>query len=185
MKAVLLSLVMLSSAAASAAPYALEDAGDFFPTGRRVEFADKYGWKAYHVKFEFGLESNGRSLTRDSRLTLKIAKRDGDVWEYTCKAKGRNGLTANVNEVNGKGISVVVECRVGEDDFAEVLDLDPEEVGIPNLVFHAVIQDGAIRLGAQRGLYITPKGDFAASELAAFASAEDDASSPSVIFRSN
>ncbi|MBI4677864.1 MAG: hypothetical protein HY748_09810 [Elusimicrobia bacterium] len=195
MKAVLLFVLSFASvvapglaapaAKAQAAPYAIEDEGGFFPTGQRVEFHDRYGWQSYRVRFEFGLESGGRSLTKDSRLSVRILKRDGDVWEHSCRAKGRDALAANVNGIPGEAVSVVVECRIPEREFAKAVDLDPLDVGIPNLVFHVILRDGALRLGAQRGLYITPTVESATSELSAYASVEHSPSNPSVIFSSN
>ena len=61
--------------------YKLKDAGDFQPTGHRIEFADRYGWRTYAVDFRFGLDQGGRALTENSRITLKITKRDGKTWD--------------------------------------------------------------------------------------------------------
>ncbi len=185
MKTAILSLfVSLLGAAAGATQFSIEDSGDFLPTGQRVEFADRYGWKQYHIRFDFGLEAGGRSLTKDSKLTVRIERREGKDWVYSCRARGRDGLWANINFLHGKGISVVAECRIDSDDFAKAVDLEAEDVGIPNLVFHAIVQSGQARPGAQRGLYIIPSGQFETSSLNAYASMADDPSSPSVVFRS-
>lgn len=185
MKKTIFAVLMLVPMALRAAEYSIQDAGDFVPVGLRVEFADRFGWESYKVKFDFGLETSGRALSKDSKLTLKITKRDGKEWQYSCKAKGRRALAANVNFLHGKGISVVAQCRIAQDDFAEVVGLDGEDVGLPTLVFHAVIQDGQISPGAQRGLYFLPGGPIASSVLNEYASSSDDASSLTVLFRSN
>lgn len=182
---VLFVLLAFSSSAAAAASFMVEDEGGFFPTGRPVEFHDRYGWRSYRARFEFGLDSSGRALTKDSKLSLQVFKKDGEVWEYSCRAKGRDALTANVNVIPDKAVSVVVECRIPEREFAKAVDLDPLDVGIPNLVFHAIVQDGIARLGAQRGLYITPTPDSETGDLGVYASAEHSPSNPLVIFHSN
>ncbi|MBI5623328.1 MAG: hypothetical protein HY924_06080 [Elusimicrobia bacterium] len=184
-KAVLSVLLVAAASAAEAAPFTLQDEGGFYPAGRPVEFHDRYGWRGYRVRFEFGLDSGGRGLTKDSKLTLQVFMRDGETWEYSCRSKGRDGLTANINEIPGKAVSVVAECRIPEAAFAKAVDLDPLDVGIPNIVFQAVVQDGVVRLGAQRGLYILPTEESATGELGAYASAEHSPSNPSVIFHSN
>lgn len=179
------TLLILIPGLCAAEKYSVRDEGDFAPSGHRVEFADRYGWRNYRVDFDFGLDQGDRALTRDSRLTVKIVKRDGKTWSYTCKAKGKQPMTANVNFLYGKGISVVAECRIPERDFARAVELDQEDVGLPNLVFQAIIQDGQTRPGAQRGLYFIPGGQIESSELNAYAAANDDPSSLAVVFRGN
>jgi hypothetical protein len=179
----LATVLLLAGVAAHAERYSLRDGGDFAPAGFRVEFADRYGWRSYEADFDFGLEQGGRSLSRDSKLKVKIAKRDGSTWTYTCKAKGKDALFANINYLFGRGISVVAECHIPEKEFAKAVDLDPQDVGVPNLVFQAMIQDGEVRAGAQRGVYFLPGGQIDASELAAYASAGNDPSSLAVVFR--
>lgn len=185
MKLFALAAVLLLPGTLRAAPYTLRDSGDFQPSGHRVEFADRYGWRGYEMKFEFGLEPGGRRLTKDSRLSLRITRRSGGDWEYACRARGRKALSSNINFLHGKGVSVVVECAVDQDDFADAVNLGKEDVGLPHLVFHAMVLDGKVTLGAQRGLYIIPSGQFEASELNAYASVNDDPSNLSVVFRSN
>lgn len=170
---------------AGAAEYSVSDAGGFAPAGHRVEFSDRYGWESYRVCFDFSLEASGRALSKDSKLSLKILKRDGKTWDYACRAKGRDALTANINFLNGRGISVVAECRIDEEEFAEAVGLNKEDVGLPNLVFHAMIQDGKVTPGAQRGLYFLPAAQIESSELNAYAWRNDDPSSLAVLFRSN
>ena len=181
MKFVLLAAAMLSAVFCSA--YTLHDAGDFAPAGYRVEFADRYGWRGYQADFDFGLDLSGRALTRNSKLTVTIALRDGSNWSYTCKAKGCDGMSANINSVFGLGVSIVAECRIPETKFAKAVGLDPDDVGRPNLVFQAVLRDGEAHLGAQRGIYFLPGGQIEASELSAYAGANDP-SALAVIFQS-
>jgi hypothetical protein len=169
-------------AAARAEHYKLTDTGDFAPAGHRVEFADRFGWASYKVDMKLGLDQSNRALTPDSKLTLRIERRRGRAWTYVCRAKGRGGLTASVNFIYGKGISVLTECRIFEKDFAKAVDLDYQDVGIPTLVFQIMIQDGQVRPGAQRGIYFLPSGQIESSELATYASAGQDGLA--VVFRS-
>lgn len=185
MKLPMLAALVLLPRLSFAESYSIKDEGDFATAGQRVEFADRFGWRSYKVDFRFGLDAGSRALTRDSKLTVKIVKRDGKTWSYTCKAKGGQPMTANINFLYGQGISVVAQCRISEKDFAKAVDLDKDDVGIPNLVFQAMIQDGRVRTGAQRGLYFLPGGQIESSELNAYAAANDDPSSLAVVFRSN
>jgi hypothetical protein len=181
---IIAAVLLLAPALCRAEKYSLRDEGDFAPAGHRVEFADRYGWRGYHVDFDFGLDEAGRVLSKDSRLTVKIVKRDGRTWTYTCKAKGSNPMFANINFLYSAGISVVAECRIPEKEFAKSVDLDPQDVGLPNLVFQAMIQDGKVRPGAQRGLYFVAGGQIESSDLNAYAAADSDPSNLSVVFRS-
>jgi hypothetical protein len=72
-----------------------------------------------------------------------------------------------------------------EKEFAKAVDLDAEDVGLPNLVFQAMIQDGKVVAGAQRGLYFLPGGQIQSSEMNAYLAAVDDPAGLAVIFRSN
>jgi hypothetical protein len=123
-------------------------------------------------------------LSRDSKLKLRILKRDGSHWNYTCRGRGRSALNANINLLYGKGISVVVDCRVDEKAFSRAVDLDPEDVGMPNMVFHALIQDGKVSPGAQRGIFFQPADQSEASELKSYVNAGDDPNGLAVVFRS-
>jgi hypothetical protein len=178
-----LSLLLAIPSLCSAEQYSIKDTGDFAPAGQRVEFADRYGWRSYKVDFDFSLEDNGRSLSKGSKLKVTIARRDGSSWTYTCKAKGRDPMSANINFLFGKGISVVADCKIPEKQFAKAVDLDPQDVGFPNLVFQAIIQDGEIRPGAHRGVYFVPGGQIESTDLNAYALAGDDGLA--VVFRSN
>ena len=185
MKNAILTVLMMLPAAAGATEYSLKDAGDFAPAGQRVEFADRFGWEKYKVDFEFSLDSSGRALSKDSKLALVITKRNGKTWDYTCKAKGKNALGANINFIHGKGISVVAECRIAEDDFAKAVGLDKDDVGAPSLVFHAMVADGKVEPGAQRGLYFLPSAQIESSDLNVYAAHGSDPSDLAVVFRSN
>lgn len=184
MKLVLLAALLLAPAVCRAESYSLHDEGDFAPSGQRVEFADRFGWQSYKADFKFGLDSTGRALTKSSKLKVVINRREGGKWSYTCKAKGDDAMTANINFMYGQGISVVAECRVAERDFAKAVNLDPADVGLPNLVFQVMIQNGKVRPGAQRGFYFLPGGQIESSVLAAYASADSDPSNLAVVFRS-
>lgn len=185
MRNALLAVILLLPATSFAEKYSIKDQGDFMPAGQRVEFSDRFGWQSYSVDFNFGLDEAGRSLSKKSKLTVHITKRDGSTWNYTCKAKGSDPLTANINFLFGKGISVVSECRIPEKQFAKAVGLDADDVGFPNLVFQVLIQDGHVTPGAQRGLYFMPGGQIESSELNAYAANNDDPTSLAVVFRSN
>ena len=146
-----------------AASYSIIDKGDFAPTGQRVEFADLYHWKNYEVQFDFGLDLNQRVLSGDSKLKLRIVKIDGKTWTYTCKAKGKQPLVANTNFIIGKGVSVVAQCRIPENEFAKAVDLHADDVGLPTFVFQVMVEDGQAVSGAQRGFYFNPGGQIESS----------------------
>lgn len=178
----LLAALLLAAPACAAEKYSINDSGDFAPTGQRVEFYDRYGWRSYSVDFDFGLDE-GRTLSRDSKLKLKIQRRNGKSWTFSCKAKGRDAMTANINFLYGKGISVAAECRIPEKEFGRAVDLDPRDVGFPTLIFQAIVSEGQVQPGSQRGIYFLPGGDISTSELAAYASNPEDGLA--VVFRSS
>lgn len=179
----LLVSAFLSPAGASAEKYSYKEEGDFAPAGHRVEFYDRYGWRSYEVKFTFGFDASARQLTRESKLELKVKRRKGGSWSHACRNKGRESIYANVNYLFGKGISIVAECRIPPEDFAEAVGLGEEDVGQPHLVFHVLIEEGKVRPGAQRGVYFAPGGQIESSELAAYAAEHDDPTSLAVVFR--
>lgn len=185
MKMILAAAALLLPALAGAEKFSIRDEGDFAPVGHRVEFADRYGWRGYQVDFDFELDASGRDLTKESKLTVRIARRDGSTWKYSCKRKSRDSIYANVNYLMGTGISIVAECRIPQKEFAKAVNLHPDDVGLPNLVFQAVVQDGQVRAGAQRGLYFMPGGQIESSELNAYAARNDDPTNLAVVFRSN
>lgn len=172
MKRALAVLVLLLPALACAEAYQLRDEGDFSPAGYRVEVYDRYGWKVYRVDFDFGLDPASRRLARGSTLKLTIERQDGR-WSYTCKAKREGELSANVNYLYGTGIAVVAACRLPAKKFAKAVDLDAEDVGQPTLVFEAVVQDGKVSAGVQRGVYFS--GVPESSDLHEYASPPDAA----------
>lgn len=185
MKRLLISLLLLCPAGTAAETFSIHDEGEFLPMGQRVEFYDRFGWRGYEVDFRFGLDERSRELDAKSRLTLRIAKRDGRTWTYTCKSSSRRrALSANVNFVYGKGISVVADCRIDRKAFAKSVGLHPDDVGVPSLVFHALVQDGKVTPGAERGIYFTPAVEIAASELSPYAAGGDDPTSLAVVFQS-
>lgn len=179
MRRALAVLLVLWPAPASAETYRLREEGDFSPAGYRVELYDRYGWRAYRVDFDFGLDPASRTLSRGSTLTLKLARRKGGAWSYTCKAKRERELTANVNFVYGAGISVVASCRLPPQKFAKAVDLDAEDAGQATLVFEAVIQEGKVSPGAQRGIALAAVPQ--SSDLSAYAF-PPDAGSFAVLF---
>lgn len=181
-KLTLLAVLLALPGLGSAAQYRLKDAGDFAPAGQRVEFADRYGWVGYSVDFEFGLEDGGRALTRGSKLKIQIERRSGGTWTYVCKAKGKDAMTANINFLYGKGISVVADCRIPERQFAKLVDLDWQDVGFPNLVFQVLIQGGQVRPGSQRGVYFVSGAQIESSDLNGYATSGADGLA--VVFRS-
>lgn len=184
MRPALLGLLLLLAlpAVGRAERYRVKDAGGFQPLGQAVEFADRYRWQSYTVDFDLSLEDNNRSLGRGSKLKLRVERRGGGSWSYTCKAKGRSPMTANINFLYGKGISVVAECPLPPKEFAKAVDLDPADVGAPSLLFQVNLQDGKASPGAQKGVVFAPSVSIDASELNAYAAAAQDGLA--VVFRS-
>ena len=70
-------------------------------------------------------------------------------------------------------------------DFDKAVGLDKDDVGLPTLVFQAMIQDGRVTPGAQRGLAFLPAGQIESSELNSYACLNDDPTNLAVVFRSN
>jgi hypothetical protein len=169
---------------AHADKFSLHDEGDFQPVGQRVEFYDRFGWAGYSVDFDFDFDEDSRALTKGSKLKLRIFKRQGRDWDYTCKSSGKRALAANVNFLLGKGISIVAECRIEAKAFGKLLGLYAEDVGSPGLIFHALIQEGKVVPGAQRGIYLAPAAEIAATELAPYVPTGDDPTALAVVFQS-
>jgi len=155
--------------------FSVADRGGFDSTGRHIEFADRFGWRSYQADFDFALDEG--KLAKSSKLRLEITRRDGSTWRHVCKQ-----LLPRVAAVPGFGTSVIVECRIKPKEFAKAVGLDREDVGEPSLIYHAMVQDGKARPGAQRALFFQPTAQLAASELAAYAGG---AGAPAVLFRSN
>lgn len=183
MRPALLALLLSVPALCRAETYRIKDQGDFQPQGQAVEFADRFRWQSYSVDFKLELENGAHALARGSKLWLKIVRRDGSKWSYTCKAKGRSPMTANINFLYGSGVSVVAECRIPPKDFADAVDLDQEDVGAPILVFQVNVNEGKAAPGAQRGIAFDAAAPIEASELNAYAAAAQD--SLAVVFHSS
>jgi hypothetical protein len=183
MKNLLAALLLTLPSLARAHQYQLHDVGQFQPLGQAVEFYDRFGWRSYEVDFDFGLDQAGLSLTSDSRLALRILMRDGGRWDYTCKVSGRRSLNANINVLFDNRVSVVADCRIDVGSFAKSVDLHPDDVGAPDLVFQAIVQDGRVSAGAQCGIAISPAPQSAATELGPYLSAGEDAGGLAVVFQ--
>ncbi len=185
MKRLVLAVLFLVPGMARAERYFLHDAGEFQPFGYGVEFYDRFGWRSYQVDFDFDLDIANLTLGRDSRLKLRIDKRGGGHWDYSCKTGGRRSLNANVNALYGQGISVVADCRIDNRSFAKAVALDPEDVGSPQLVFQALVNNGRVLPGAQRGIDLRAGGPGTASELRPYVLANDDPAGLAVVFQSS
>lgn len=176
-----MSLLLLSSFAFAGERMTVRDAGGFDPSGRTVEFPDRFGWRGYEAEFSFSFDEDGR-LSDASRLNVVIARRGGGKWKYSCRASSED-LTARVVPLGGR-ISVVAECRVKPKAFAKAVDLDPEDVGAPLFVFEAVVENGKARAGGQRGLRFRPDSPVASVDLSPFA-VSPDAGGLALLFRAD
>ena len=184
MKILVLAILCLAPAVARAEKYSLHDAGEFQPLGYGIEFYDRFCWRGYEVDFDFDLDLANLTLGRHSRLKLRIAKRGGGHWDYSCKTGGRRPLAANVNALYGQGISVVVDCGIESRAFAKALALDPKEVGAPRLVFQALVNNGRVLPGAQRGIFLNADGPGTAPELKPYVLGKEDPAGLAVVFQS-
>lgn len=177
----LIFVALLSSPAVAGERMTVRDAGGFDPSGRTVEFPDRFGWRGYEAEFSFSFGEDGR-VSRASRLDIAILRRGGGKWKYTCRASS-DDLTARVVPLGGR-VSVIAECRVKPRAFAKAVDLDAEDVGAPVFVFEAVIENGQTRAGGQRGLRFRPDSPVASLDLSPFA-ASPDAAGLAVLFRAD
>ncbi|MCX5790347.1 MAG: hypothetical protein NTX64_17845 [Elusimicrobia bacterium] len=173
---------VLSPSAWASTRYTVSDKGLFAPTGRSVEFSDRFGWVSYEAKFKFGIDVNARSLSPDSTLDLTVRRTDGTSWSYRCKARDPREMRANINSIYGRGTLVVVECRVRADKFASAVGLDGDMVGSPTLVFSAWLRDGKVETGSQKGFYFLNSAQIGSSVMAQYATENDDPSELAVIF---
>ena len=180
MKRLILAVLLSLPGLARAHEYTLRDSGEFQPLGQLVEFYDRFGWRSYDVDLEFDLD--GSSLGRSSRLTVKIVKKDGSKWDYSCKAS--RALSANINILFDGRVSVVAQCRIDAKSFAKAVALHPEDVGEPDLVFQVMVKDGKASPGAQRGIVLIPSSQGAATELTPYFAASDDPGGLAVVFQS-
>ena len=178
------AVLVLSVSASAAEKYRVKDSGGFGPTGRYIEFASRYGWKAYEVDFKFGVDWDRRVLSEKSKLTVKITKNDGKTWKYKCRAKDRREMWANINKLYGKGISVLTECRIDPKDFGKAVGLDYDLVGEPTLVFQVMIKNEEAEAGVHKGMYFLSAGQIAASPMNQYATKIDDPSNLGVLFSS-
>lgn len=181
MIAAALALLLSAPSALAGESLRVRDAGGFDPAGRTVEFPDRFGWRSYEADFKFSLDDGGR-LAESSRLDVVIMRRGGGKWKYSCRASSEE-LTARVVPL-GSRTSVIAECRVRPKSFAKAVDLHPEDVGAPVLVFEAVIEGGAARAGGQRGLRFRPDAPVASLDLSPYA-ASPDAAGLAVVFRAD
>ncbi|MCR4296619.1 MAG: hypothetical protein NUW21_13895 [Elusimicrobia bacterium] len=172
-------VLLLSAPAFAGERVRVSDAGGFDPSGRTIEFPDRFGWTGYEAEFDFSLDVDGR-LSRASRLRIVILRRGGKRWKYTCRAS-KEDLSARVVPVGGR-TSVIAECRVKPKAFAKAVDLHPEDVGAPLFVFEAVLEGGRARAGGQRGLRFRPDAPVASLALSPFATVPD-AAGLAVVFR--
>ena len=177
----LIFVALLASPAFAGERMTVRDAGGFDPAGRTVEFPDRFGWRGYEAEFSFSFANDGR-LSDASRLSLVIHRRGGGKWKYACRASS-DELTTRVVPLGGR-VSVIAECRVKPKAFAKAVDLDAEDVGAPVFVFEAVIENGQVRAGGQRGLRFRPDAPVASLDLSPYA-ASPDAAGLAVIFRAD
>jgi hypothetical protein len=186
MKRSLIALAFLLCVAGSAEAerYQVKDEGGFGFTGRRIEFANRYGWKAYKVDYKLDVDVAARRLNRRSQMKVTIVRKDGSEWTYKCKAKNDARMWANINKLYGKGISVLTECRIPPKKFAKAVDLDADLVGDPTLVFHVMIKGGEARPGIQKGFYFEESGQIEASTMRQYVTRYGDPSELGVLFAS-
>lgn len=177
----LFCVLLLAAPAFAGDRITVRDAGGFDPSGRTVEFPDRFGWRGYEAEFSFSFADDG-TLSGASRLNIVIARRGGGRWKYSCRASS-DDLTTRVVPLGGR-VSVIAECRVRPKAFAKAVDLDAEDVGAPLFVFEAVIENGRARAGGQRGLRFRPDAPVASLDLGAFASSPD-AAGLAVLFRAD
>ncbi|MBI4424612.1 MAG: hypothetical protein HY554_12845 [Elusimicrobia bacterium] len=176
------ALLFASASAGAGERYTLKDEGVFAPTGRHVEFADRYGWRSYEAKFDFGFEADGRTLAPDSSLSVTIHRKEGGSWSYRCRARERREMWANVNHIYGKGLLVVAECRVRPDKFAGSVGLDADMVGDPTLVFSAMVRNGGVESGVQKGFYFLTAGQIRSGMMGQYATENEDPTDLAVLF---
>lgn len=179
-----LAFLVCAAGTVQAERYRLEDEGGFGYTGRRIEFANRYGWKSYKVDYKLDVDVAARRLNSRSRMKVTITRTDGSDWSYTCKAKHDAKMWANVNKLYGKGVSILTECRIPPGKFAKAVGLDADLVGDPTLVFHVMVKGGEARSGVQKGFYFAEAGQIEASTMRQYATRHGDPSELGVLFAS-
>jgi len=178
----LAAVFLLAGSASATEKYKVVDEGGFGRTGRLVEFSSRYGWDSYKVEYDIRVDKAANRLARGSNLKLTVKRNDGSTWSYKCKAKDTDSMWANVNRVYGNGLSIMTECRINPKKFAKAVDLVPDLVGDPTLVFHVMIQDGKARPGVHKGLYFLGNDEIAAGGMHNYASERADPSNLGVLF---
>lgn len=174
MRAAILTLLLASPAAAK---YRISESGAFAAAGG---FAERHGWRSYSVKFSFDLDLPARALSERSSIELRVELKDGRSWKARCRASD-GSLSANVNALIGKGVSVMSECQLQPSGFAKAVGAKASEVGRPILVFHAMVEGGGARAGQQKGILLVPAGRMAAG-LVPYVSRDGDPSELAVLF---
>ncbi|MBI5244966.1 MAG: hypothetical protein HY922_14970 [Elusimicrobia bacterium] len=178
--ALLVSLCL--TPAAKAERFSVTDKGGFGTTGRLVEFSSRFGWLSYEIKYDLSVDLNKRRLGENSKLEIAIHKNDGSRWRYRCRASSDDHrMWANINQIYGKGVQVMTECRLDPRQFSRSVDLNPEEVGEPTLVFAVRIMDGKAEAGVHKGLYFLGEAAEGGS-MSPYMSPEPDPSNLGVIF---
>ncbi len=176
--------ILLSGTAFAGERYKGKDKGSFGSTGRFVEFSSRYGWDSYEAEFDFRIDMETRTLSRNSTLKIKIHRRDGKTWSYKCRARNSDMMWANINKLYSKGVSILTECRIKPKKFAKIVDLDWTVVGGPTLVFQVMVKDGKARPGLQKGFYFLKSGDIHNGSMLEYAASSNDPSQLAVLFTS-
>ncbi|PCI36863.1 MAG: hypothetical protein COB53_08200 [Elusimicrobia bacterium] len=179
-----LAFLVCAVGTAGAERYHVKDEGGFGYTGRRIEFANRYGWKSYKVDYKLDVDTTKRRLNRRSVMKVEITRKDGSTWKYKCKAKHDAMMWANVNKLYGKGISILTECRIPPRKFAKAVGLDADLVGDPTLVFHVMVKGSEARVGVHKGFYFMEAGQIEASTMRQYATRHGDPSELGVLFAS-
>jgi hypothetical protein len=187
MRAISLAGMLLASIslAARAERFSIIDKGGFGNTGRFIELPDRYGWDSYEIKYDLSVDLGSRRLDDDAKLEITIKKKDGDLWRYRCRpSASRRLMWANVNTLMGAGVSVLTECRVDPRRFSYAVDLDPDQVGFPTIVFHARIVNGRAEAGIHKGLYFVKGEGMEAGPMLPYSISDPDPTDLGVLFKS-
>lgn len=168
---------------AMAERYTVTDEGGFGDTGRFIEFADRYGWKSYEIKYNLKLDSAGRRVEDGSTLDLAIHKNDGSRWRYRCRTSSESkAMWSNVNSIYGQGLSVLTECRIDPRSFARSVGLSSGLVGEPTLVVSVIVEDGKARAGAHKGFYFLAANEIESGPMGQYSNKEPDPTNLSLLF---
>ncbi|MEK7746509.1 MAG: hypothetical protein AAB576_07580 [Elusimicrobiota bacterium] len=171
---------------AMAERYTVTDEGGFGNTGRFIEFADRFGWKSYEIKYNLKLDAAGRKVEDGSTLELTINKNDGSRWRYRCRAAADSkSMWSNVNSLYGQGLSVLTECRIDPRRFARSVDMASDLVGEPTLVFSVVVQEGKARAGVHKGFYFLAANEIESGSMNQYSNKEPDPTNLGLLFNSS